>query len=553
MAKTNIIFLGSCQVGVYDALTKASQQTEIESGAIEVYKYKASEYEGIYDQLKKADIVVTMPITDKYGPLATSNLKASINNLVVISRIYFRGYHPDCVYLGASGGKDRWNSPIGAYNSKVVYNNWKAGRHFKRAVKEILEYDPEVARAVFDASAEEWLERERSLVDISAAPLILNNPELGWRYLHVFNHPTVDYLTKYLREIYYFMGIQVPLDSCEDPLAESSRFPVYPQVFEALGVSRAAATTDLKFWRGEQPLTLQEFCEQSYHLFNEQLRQKGVSVRTSHGLSEGKRKYSELYGVHYASERALRPIREIVLLGFPECIPPRFLTSLVGAVGGRLHLSREGSSENPAYLSAASFGLSTLGGDSSGMIAISKYSSYIYNEDALKFIASQCEARDILCLLFVQHPKLSLTEWFRRHRSIALRKEPASHFAARRSEFFGSCSIEEYYEEWGKKMLCYADYVARAEQIIPKDRLCVITKQQALTWPDEVILKICDFGGIPMTPGWKMRGGGPAAEPGTANRNADSMSPELSYALDVEHLFLADLMENSNLYSIGTI
>ena len=66
------------------------------------------------------EAIITIPLSDDWGPLSAGNIRASFQHLpvVTISNIHFTGWHPDLTYIG--GLAARVAGPVGDYHSRLA-------------------------------------------------------------------------------------------------------------------------------------------------------------------------------------------------------------------------------------------------------------------------------------------------------------------------------------------------------------------------------------------------------------------------------------------------
>lgn len=263
-----LALLGNCQVDVYRRLLEASAPSTLHVQAIEVWRYKAAEYDALGREALKADVIVTQALSEAYGALATSRLQSHTREVLRIQNIYFQGYHPDCAYVGPMGA--RLKSPVGDYHSQWVYDAWRRGATVADAVRGLRHYDPNKVLSVFASSTSELQTRELS-VDVPASDLLLDT-SVGYRRLFTFNHPTIELHRLYLERILQRAGLAFVLSSsCIDPLMQHTRWPLYPAVCEALNIDSSNARLDFvpSASLGVDTLDVQRFCERSFERYDQ--------------------------------------------------------------------------------------------------------------------------------------------------------------------------------------------------------------------------------------------------------------------------------------------
>lgn len=258
---TRIAFIGNCQVDIYCKLLK-SCNPNLDVFAIEVWRLKPDDFDLASNKLTSCDIIVTQPLSAHYGPLALESLRNTHKHILTIHNIYFKGYHPDCEYLGPMG--NRLKSPIGDYHSKVVYQAFEKGLTPEKAVEDILGYPAERVQRIFDESTAELRRREID-IDVPVTDLVLS--ECGWSYFFTFNHPTLELHSRYLEAIVNALGLKISFNTISDPLLDHTQFPIYPSVVDTLGLP-ANAREDIVFISpksvGGHVFDLPSFCRSCY-------------------------------------------------------------------------------------------------------------------------------------------------------------------------------------------------------------------------------------------------------------------------------------------------
>lgn len=226
----HIALLGNCQVDVYRQLFEATQLAGIAVSATEIWRHKPAEFESIHKRIADADIVVTQELGDHYGPLATSSLRSSARQVLVIQNIFFQGYHPDCAYVGPLGA--RIKSPVGDYNSQTAFDQWRAGRSVDEGLAALQAFGIQRVLKVFEASRKEILLRE-ARADVKISDQVLE-PGHGHRMMFTFNHPTIELHRIYLQRILRALQLPGDVGTCADPLLKHTHWPLYPAVLKAL-------------------------------------------------------------------------------------------------------------------------------------------------------------------------------------------------------------------------------------------------------------------------------------------------------------------------------
>lgn len=111
-------------------------------------------------------------------------------------------------------------------------------------------------------------------------------------------------------------------------------------------------------------------------------------------------------------------------------------------------------------------------------LVVHKFAAYVYNKDALEYLAT--EYAHATFVLLVRDPKRSLISWYKMHRQIALSGSIKSHFAYIERDFYANCSIDEYYKKFAKTRLEYDKWFKKLISILPNKNLIVVS-QSALS------------------------------------------------------------------------
>lgn len=220
-----VVLVGNCQVAEYAKIIKDSR---VEVTVFEVWKYKEKEnFDNFYDfEVTRADFVIAQPLSTHYSKLSSEYLKKNIPNLILIHNLFLQTFVPDCAYIGPMG--NRFKSLMGTYHSSLIYENWFNSNSVESAVEQIMNYSSKAIQETEVKSREELLQREKN-VTIPCSDLLLDY-QCSFNYFHVFNHPTIELLTIYLRRILKEIDVSFSLQQIKDPLLQYGQFPIYPTV-----------------------------------------------------------------------------------------------------------------------------------------------------------------------------------------------------------------------------------------------------------------------------------------------------------------------------------
>jgi len=161
----------------------------------------------------------------------TPSTQSRFSRVLTFTNIFFRGLHPDLIYLGGMG--DRLKSPVGDYHSLICAMSFLKGlnidqckERFNQEIYEKLGFFSE-----WDISAKELLKRDE-LTDIKFAAEFLDMAKVE-PVLFTANHPMAKPFLKLLNKI----AIRLELEPISFPeqyynnyLSNNTWWPVYPEV-----------------------------------------------------------------------------------------------------------------------------------------------------------------------------------------------------------------------------------------------------------------------------------------------------------------------------------
>ncbi|MFN3972213.1 MAG: WcbI family polysaccharide biosynthesis putative acetyltransferase [Gemmobacter sp.] len=196
----------------------------------------------------EADVVLTVPLSDDFGPLSAPRIAQTFAGRTVlrILNLFFSGLHPDLTYLGGMGG--RITGPMGDYHSRVVAMAVTCGLS-PAATLDLLTADTYRAldyAAEFDRSLGELRNREAE-VDIPFADRLVTLIRRERGFLTV-NHPTAALFGAYAHAIAHRLealgmaqttGLPPDPACLPNPLATNVVFPIYPEIAAAHGLPYA--------------------------------------------------------------------------------------------------------------------------------------------------------------------------------------------------------------------------------------------------------------------------------------------------------------------------
>lgn len=213
-------------------------------------------------------IILSQEVTQEaLGPLRTEELAACGARFALFPKVLFTGFHPDAHNV-FDGGRAVL-SPVGAYHSELLIMAFLSGFAIEQAI------------GLFRGEVYEWVgyfreypkSREYLLGVASGLGFDLAREMEEWLghgpFMHTFNHPSVRVMGSIARQAFHRLELQtaeVDFGDVRDVLAQSTRWPVYPEIAERLRLSEPFVFTKPVRDGGER-LSLEEFAARSYAIY----------------------------------------------------------------------------------------------------------------------------------------------------------------------------------------------------------------------------------------------------------------------------------------------
>lgn len=258
-----IIVLGNCQgPGIGRAIASLADFSVLGLDILNV----SLDQPALLRLLAGADRLLAPVLSERFGPLHSERVRDHFGGRVrLYSLPYFRGIHPDTVYLGEWG--NRIQSPLGDYHSAVVVRSFLDGLSSRECVDRfsagLTRLNP---KAAFRRSAEE-LRRREAAVDIRIADWLLATIRRK-PCLYTINHPTSDLFVGIAETFLAELGhrpTKTPGALLGNVLAGGVIWPVHAVIAQALGLRYA--TGDV-FQSGSTILDLDEYVTRAYQLYD---------------------------------------------------------------------------------------------------------------------------------------------------------------------------------------------------------------------------------------------------------------------------------------------
>ncbi len=114
-----------------------------------------------------------------------------------------------------------------------------------------------------------------------------------------------------------------------------------------------------------------------------------------------------------------------------------------------------------------------------------KFTAYVYNREALAHLRdANPDTRFVLC---TRDPQKALVSWHNMHRKLATDGRDPSHFAWKERDFYAQCSLPDYYDRFARTRLRYDHYLAQMLEILPADRLTVLSQESLARNMDNIV------------------------------------------------------------------
>ena len=224
------------------------------------------------------DFILSIPLSEDFLELSSERIADTFTGIpvIVVSNIYFSGFHPDQTYIG--GLSQRVAGPLGDAHSKLAIHGFMTGQTIDQTLRLFcaetytkLGYFEE-----FSASLNELTKRDVTV----SVPVTRHLEETLKTNLcfYSFNHPTPLVFSTYAAEIIRHLaslGLARPSGFPADPslcaanLAESIIFPVYPEIAAHHGVPHIGSYTFKPAGPWVNPISLKQFLTLEFEAFEQ--------------------------------------------------------------------------------------------------------------------------------------------------------------------------------------------------------------------------------------------------------------------------------------------
>lgn len=132
-------------------------------------------------------------------------------------------------------------------------------------------------------------------------------------------------------------------------------------------------------------------------------------------------------------------------------------------------------------------------------VRVHKFTAYIYNERALRYLAALPARRFLVC---IRDPLKALVSWHNMHRKIATDGRSPEHFAWTERDFYATCTLDAYYDRFARSRLRYDHHIRTLFDLVGAERVMVVSQERMACGIDSVAdAAIAFFQGRPVPPG----------------------------------------------------
>lgn len=303
-----VLFHGNCQSMAMAEALQGISNLEIRATP-HIWDITEDTVTDIRQFAQRADLIISMPISNQYKPgLGTSELLSISNCQVIIHpNIHFEGAHPTFDYVRGADGKHlelhKLNNPFGDYFCYLLWVFWTRGITASHAADLLRSTNTlDLVNGFYMHSLDNLLKREEQVntayKDIRSYELVRISPLLKKEvfesdFFDTFNHPSPYLLGLVLRRLidasHCVMdcnGQEIQSDNLRPSIPQKLRLPVYRFVSESLEVKEQ--NLDLLVSTAGASESLNSMAEKSYQFFSclaaDQI--KCICNEPKHGLGE---------------------------------------------------------------------------------------------------------------------------------------------------------------------------------------------------------------------------------------------------------------------------
>jgi len=278
MNKIKVVVIGNCQARPIATLLE-QMGVKVEVIKIAIVHLLSNEQKNEYEHFfKDADFIIAQVIADNYpcSFVTTKYLKVHYPGKVInIVNLYFSGYMPELRYIRLNG-KGTLRGPLADYHNQTIYDCWKEKQtqQYTHARLEDSVFNKNKYGLLFEKSLSELSCREGA-TDIRIVNFIKNNLHIQ-KLFFTFNHPSLNLLIEYVKEILVFIDIKYtlqPVSCIKEPLGQFTA-PINIHIkdlidieFKDITVFKGLARIDSPegfIYKGFKDYTSEEFISESF-------------------------------------------------------------------------------------------------------------------------------------------------------------------------------------------------------------------------------------------------------------------------------------------------
>ncbi len=229
------------------------------------------------------DLILSIPLSEDFLALSAERIADSFfgTPTILISNIYFSGFHPDQTYIG--GLNQRVAGPLGDGHSKLALHGFMSGLTVDQTLALFCSetYDRLGYFDEFLISLNELTKRD-SVVNVPVTRFLKDTLRTNLCF-YSFNHPTPLVFAAYAADItQHLVSLKQALPSgfpadqslCAENLAGNIIFPVYREIAAHHGVPHIGSYTFKPAGTWVSPISLKRFLTLEFQAFEEVGREK---------------------------------------------------------------------------------------------------------------------------------------------------------------------------------------------------------------------------------------------------------------------------------------
>ena len=222
----------------------------------------------------EADIIISQLFSNKFDFFESKNMKHIYKNkCIIVPNLYFRGYHPDLVYIGNEN--DRLRSSLGDYHSAIIFLAFTRKLPVSDAINLFRSkdlYKSSKLTEVYKTSLMQLKEKEK-YCDIIISDFINDNFRQKALFYTV-NHPSSLLIAELIKRILQFLDIKyinVPDYILRDPLISLSQYSIHMNYSQLMNIKffqpLFVEPINIKNGFNGYSMSLNQFARDSYKLY----------------------------------------------------------------------------------------------------------------------------------------------------------------------------------------------------------------------------------------------------------------------------------------------